>query len=59
LQRGGGRLGSAALVLVHGGEIVAEHGFGIANAETGEPVNPNETLYILGSVSEAVTAWGR
>jgi CubicO group peptidase (beta-lactamase class C family) len=53
-----GRLGSAALVLVHGGEIVAEHGFGIANAETREPVNPNETLYILGSVSKAVTAWG-
>jgi CubicO group peptidase (beta-lactamase class C family) len=53
-----GRLGSAALVLVHGGEIAAEHGFGVANAETGAPVQPDRTLYQVGSVSKAVTAWG-
>lgn len=51
-------LGSAALVLVQGGEIVAEHGFGIANAETQSPVKTDQTLYLLASVSKAVTAWG-
>jgi CubicO group peptidase (beta-lactamase class C family) len=52
------RLGSAALVLVHGGRIVAEHGFGVANAETQAPVKTDRTLYLLASVSKAVTAWG-
>ncbi len=52
------RLGSAALVLVQGGKIAAEHGFGVANAETQVPVKTDQTLYIVGSVSKAVTAWG-
>src|SRR5688572_29443505 len=52
------KLGSAALVLVHRGKIVAEHGFGIANAETRTAVRPDGTLYQLASVSKAVTAWG-
>lgn len=52
------RLGAAALVLVNNGEIVAEHGFGIANAETGAPVKTDQTLFQLASVSKAVTAWG-
>ncbi len=52
------RLGSAALVLVQGGKIAAEHGFGVANAETQSPVQTDQTLYIVGSVSKAVTAWG-
>lgn len=52
------RLGSAALVLVQGGKIAAEHGFGIANAETQAPVKTDQTLYLLASVSKAVTAWG-
>lgn len=52
------RLGSAALVLIQGGKIVAEHGFGIANVETQAPVKMDQTLYIIGSVSKAVTAWG-
>lgn len=54
----GKKLGSAALVLVQGGKIVAEHGFGVANAETQAPVKTDQTLFILGSVSKAVTAWG-
>ena len=37
-------LGSAALVLMQGGKIVAEHGFGVANAETQAPVKPDQTL---------------
>ncbi|HEX9001063.1 MAG TPA: serine hydrolase domain-containing protein [Blastocatellia bacterium] len=54
----GKKLGCAALVLVQGGKIVAEHGFGVANAETQAPVKTDQTLFILGSVSKAVTAWG-
>jgi len=52
------KLGSAGLVLVQGGKIVAEHGFGVANAETQASVKTDQTLFILGSVSKAVTAWG-
>jgi CubicO group peptidase (beta-lactamase class C family) len=52
------RLGSAALVLVQGGTIAGEHGFGVANAETQAPVKPDQTLYLMASVSKAVTAWG-
>jgi CubicO group peptidase (beta-lactamase class C family) len=50
--------GSAALVLLQGGKITAEHGFGIANTETGALVNLDRTLYVVASVSKAVTAWG-
>lgn len=52
------KLGSAALVLVQDGKIVAEHGFGVANAETQAPVKTDQTLFQLASVSKAVTAWG-
>lgn len=52
------KLGSAALVLIQHGQIVAEHGFGVANVETQAPVKTDQTLFILGSVSKAVTAWG-
>jgi CubicO group peptidase (beta-lactamase class C family) len=53
-----GRLGSAGLVLIQGGEIAAEHGFGVANPETQAPSKPDQTLYLVASVSKAVTAWG-
>jgi len=52
------RLGNAALVLVQANRVVAERGFGVANASTQAPVNPDRTLYQLASVSKAVTAWG-
>lgn len=52
------RVGAAALVLVENGEIVAAHGFGIADAASGRPVRPEETLFQVASVSKAVTAWG-
>lgn len=51
-------VGAAALVLLQDGEIVAEHGFGLASAETRQPVDPEETLFQVASVSKAVTAWG-
>ena len=52
------KLGSAALVLVQGGKIAAEHGFGVADVETQTPVKPDQSLYLVASVSKAVTAWG-
>jgi CubicO group peptidase (beta-lactamase class C family) len=52
------KLGSAALVLVRGGQIAAQHGFGVANVETQAPVKSDQTLFQLASVSKAVTAWG-
>ncbi|MFN2511938.1 MAG: serine hydrolase domain-containing protein [Pyrinomonadaceae bacterium] len=52
------RLGSAALVLIQGGKTAAEHTFGVANAETRAPVKSDQTLFLVASVSKAVTAWG-
>src|SRR5688500_3200002 len=52
------RLGSAALVLVHHGNVAAKRGFGVANSETQSPVKTDQTLYQMASVSKAVTAWG-
>src|SRR5688572_1588182 len=52
------RLGGAGLVLIQGNKIVAKHGFGTANAETGAAVDPDQTLFRVASVSKAVTAWG-
>lgn len=52
------KLGCAVLVLVQGGKIAAEHGFGVANAETKAAVKLDQTLFQVASVSKAVTAWG-
>lgn len=54
----GRRIGSAALALLHHGEVVTERGFGVADATRGSPVDPGRTLYLTASVSKAVTAWG-
>jgi CubicO group peptidase (beta-lactamase class C family) len=51
-------LGSAALILIQKGEVVAAHPFGIANAEKKSPIEMNQTLYQMASVSKMVTAWG-
>ena len=53
-----GNRGSVALVLVQGGRIAAEHSVGVANFETRAPVKSEHTLYLVASVSKAVTAWG-
>ena len=53
-----GRLGSGVLLLAQGGRIAAEHGFGVASVAAGTPVSPERTLYLLASVSKAVTSWG-
>ncbi|MGZ8540870.1 MAG: serine hydrolase domain-containing protein [Chitinophagaceae bacterium] len=52
------RLGSAALVLIQNGKIVAEHGFGMGNIQTNAPVKTDQTLFFLASVSKAITSWG-
>uniref|UniRef100_B8HMC9 Beta-lactamase n=1 Tax=Cyanothece sp. (strain PCC 7425 / ATCC 29141) TaxID=395961 RepID=B8HMC9_CYAP4 len=57
-QPGKPKLGSAALILIQKGEVVAAHPFGIANAERKSPVEIDRTLYQMASVSKMVTAWG-
>ena len=52
------RLGSAAMVLIQNGKISGEYGFGVGNIETNAPVKTDKTLYLLSSVSKAITAWG-
>lgn len=57
-QPGKPKLGSAALILIQKGEVVAVHPFGIANAEKKSPVEIDRTLYQMASVSKMVTTWG-
>lgn len=52
------RLGSAGIALIQNGKIIVEHGFGISNIETKSEVKTDQTLYLLSSLSKAVTAWG-
>jgi CubicO group peptidase (beta-lactamase class C family) len=52
------RLGSAAIAIIQNGKIAVEQGFGMANRKTNTPVKTGETLYLLSSLSKAVTAWG-
>ncbi|MBP0031997.1 MAG: beta-lactamase family protein [Roseofilum sp. Belize BBD 4] len=57
-QPGKPKLGSAALILIQKGEVVAAHAFGIANAAKKIPVQIDRTIYQMASVSKMVTAWG-
>lgn len=50
------RLGSAALVLIHNGEIVEEISYDVLPED--DSAKQKEKLYLLCSVSKAVTAWG-
>jgi len=45
----------AAVAVVMGDRVIYTRGFGIANAETGEPVRP-EMLFRLGSTTKMITA---
>jgi CubicO group peptidase (beta-lactamase class C family) len=53
-----GRLASAALVLLRGGHIESEHAVGISNQRTAALATTDRTLFVVASVSKAVTAWG-
>lgn len=52
------KLGSAAIAIIQNGRIITEQGFGVGNSETNAAVDTQETLYLLSSLSKAVTAWG-
>ncbi|MEO0557298.1 MAG: serine hydrolase [Bacteroidota bacterium] len=44
-----------AIVLVKDGQTLLKKGYGLANVETGTPVDPDRTLFRIGSVSKALT----
>lgn len=52
------KLGCGALVFLQNGKIISEQGFGIANNENKTPVVTAKTIFLLSSLSKAVTAWG-
>lgn len=51
-----GRLGAASLAIIQDGETVFVKGYGIA--ENGSSVDPEKTLFQVGSISKMVTAAG-
>ena len=44
-----------ALVLVQDGKTIYKRGYGIASTETGEPVDPDKTIFRIGSTSKALS----
>ncbi|MEM7787530.1 MAG: serine hydrolase domain-containing protein, partial [Bacteroidota bacterium] len=42
-----------AVVIVQNGRTVFKRGYGVANVEAGTPVDPDRTLFRIGSVSKA------
>ena len=46
----------AVFVLVSGGQVAIARGFGFADLASGRPVDPNRTIFGVGSVSKLVTA---
>ena len=48
--------GSAVVTVVKDGQIIFMKGYGLANPKTGAPVDPESTLYRIGSVSKLFTA---
>ncbi|WP_228016649.1 serine hydrolase [Synechocystis sp. LEGE 06083] len=59
LNQGEGKeLGSAALALIQNRKVETVHTVGVENVDSRSPVNPQNTLYQMASVSKLVTAWG-
>jgi CubicO group peptidase (beta-lactamase class C family) len=52
------QIGAAGLALVNRGQIASVQGFGTSDPAGQNPVNPDQTLFRVASVSKAVTAWG-
>ncbi len=50
-----GDLAGAAVAVVANGEVLTLRGFGSADAATGQPVDPNQTLFRMGSISKLIT----
>ncbi|UZN02847.1 serine hydrolase domain-containing protein [Cellulomonas sp. S1-8] len=51
-----GRIAGATVSVVHDGEILTARGFGEADVAAGTPVDPDGTLFRVGSVSKMFTA---
>ncbi|WP_454083724.1 serine hydrolase domain-containing protein [Georgenia sp. Marseille-Q6866] len=51
-----GRIAGATVAVVHDGEILTARGFGEADVSAGTPVDPDRTLFRVGSVSKLFTA---
>ena len=47
----------ATVVIVQRGETVYKRGFGVRDVRTGLPVDADETIFRIGSVSKSLTAW--
>lgn len=45
----------AGVVIVVDGQVVFLRGYGLANIATGEPVDPEHTIFRIGSISKALT----
>ncbi|HEY7641577.1 MAG TPA: serine hydrolase domain-containing protein [Steroidobacteraceae bacterium] len=52
---GAGDIAGGVIVVVKGGEIIAQKGYGYADVATKKPVDPERTLFRAGSVSKLVT----
>lgn len=49
------RLPGAGLVLVHAGKTMHARGFGVSNLTTKAPVDPDRTIFRIGSISKALS----
>lgn len=45
----------AAVVVVRDGEVLFQRGYGVADVATGRPVDPDRTLFRIGSITKALT----
>lgn len=48
----------AAISLVKDGKMIYSRGYGVADVESGRPVDPDRTIFRIGSITKAVTAMG-
>ncbi len=53
---GNWRVPGAVVVVVKDGRVLAQKGYGLADIATGEPVDPERTLFRLASVTKVFTA---
>jgi len=51
-----GKIAGATVSVVHDGEVLTARGFGDADVDAGTPVDPDRTLFRVGSVSKMATA---
>jgi CubicO group peptidase (beta-lactamase class C family) len=51
-----GKIPGAVFVVVHGGQVIADKAYGVANLETRQPVSTSQTLFRVASISKILTA---